>query len=192
MFKHLLKKTTLLLISMMFASLLHAETTQASKENNTSTDSNQSDIFVDHIVSRWTGDLDGMLKDRLIRVLVIPSMIMYKVDKGKRSGIFYELAMEFEKSINKRHKPESKHLTTNVAFIPVSRDDLIPALLEGRGDIAVADISITPKRQELIDFSDPFYTEINEIVITGSSSSLTSIEDLAGKEVFVRPSSSYW
>ena len=193
MFKHLIKKITVLLLAAMFLSLLHAETIQAVKEGNSSTESNKTDIFVDNIVSHWTGDLDEMLKDRLIRVLVIPSMIMYKVDKGKRSGIFYELSMEFEKSINKHYPPKSKHLTTNVAFIPVSRDDLIPALLEGRGDIAVADIAITSKRQKEIDFSDPFYSKINEIVITGPSSpSLTSIEDLAGKEVFVRPSSSYW
>ncbi|PHS38905.1 MAG: lytic transglycosylase F [Sulfurovum sp.] len=193
MLKNLLKKITFLLISTMFLSLLHAETIQAGQEDNSSTENNKTDIFVDNIVSHWTGDLDGMIKDRLIRVLVIPSMIMYKVDKGKRSGIFYELMMEFEKSINKHYRPKTKHLKTNVAFIPVSRDDLIPALLEGRGDIAVADISITPKRQKLIDFSDPLYSKINEIVITGPSSpSLTFIEDLAGKEVFVRPSSSYW
>lgn len=192
MFAHPLKKIILLLLTTIFLSPLHAETTLVDKEDNISTESNKSDIFVDNIISHWTGDLDGMIKDRLIRVLVIPSMIMYKVDKGKRSGIFYELAMEFEKSINKHYKPKTKHLKTNVAFIPVSRDDLIPALLEGRGDIAVADISITPKRRELVDFSDPFYTEINEIVITGPSSPLlTSIEDLAGKEVFVRFSSSY-
>jgi hypothetical protein len=115
MFKHLLKTITFLLISTLCISQL-----QADNENNISTDSNQSDIFVDNIVSHWTGDLDGMLKDRLIRVLVIPSMIMYKVDKGERSGIFYELATEFEKSINKHYPPKSKHLKTHVAFIPVS------------------------------------------------------------------------
>jgi spore maturation protein SpmA len=103
MFKNLLKKITFLLISAMFLSLLHAETIQAGQEGNRSTESNKTDIFVDNIVSHWTGDLDGMLKDRLIRVLVIPSMIMYKVDKGKRSGIFYELMMKFEKSINEHY-----------------------------------------------------------------------------------------
>jgi len=193
MFKHLFKKVTFLLITAMFLSPLHAKTIQVDKEDNISTESNKSDIFIDNIVSHWTGDLDGMLKERLIRVLVIPSTIMYRVDKGKRSGIFYELMKEFEKSINERYPPKLKHLKRHVAFVPVARDDLIPALVEGRGDIAVADVSITLKRQEVIDFSDPFYHNINEIVITGPSSpELNSIEDLSGKEVFVRLSSSYW
>ena len=100
---------------------------------------------------------------------------------------------EFEKSINKNHPPKLKHLKTHVTFVSVSRDDLIPSLIEGRGDIIVADITSTPKSQEVIDFSDPFYHNVNEIVITGPSSPvINSIEDLSGKEVFVRTSSNYW
>ena len=201
MFKHLPKKHTLLLITIMSVSILHAEATPVHQnaelsskqsETNTSIDNNRSDILVSSIVSHWTGDLNAMIKERLIRVLVIPSKIMYQVDKGKRSGIFYELVTEFEKSINKNHLLKSKHLKTHVVFVPVSRDDLISALIDGRGDIAVADISITPKSKKMIDFSDPFYHNVNEIVITGPASPvINSIEDLSGKEVFVRSSSNY-
>jgi membrane-bound lytic murein transglycosylase MltF len=192
MYKHTLKKITLLLIVTLYVSLLNAKETEVQKDTNLSMDNNQSDILVSNIVSQWTGDLDGMIKERLIRVLVIPSTIMYKVEKGKRSGIFYELAIEFEKSINKHYPPKSKHLKTHVAFVPVSRDELIPALTEGRGDIVVADIAITKKDQDLIDFSDPFYDKINEIIITGpSSQKINALEDLSGKEVFVRASSNY-
>ena len=192
MYKHTLKKITLLLIVTLYVSLLNAKETEVQKDTNLSMDNNQSDILVSNIVSHWTGDLDAMVKEHLIRVLIIPSKIMYQVDKGKRSGIFYELATEFEKSINKRYPSKSKHLKTHVAFIPVSRDELIPALAEGRGDIVVADIAITKKDQELIDFSDPFYDKINEIIVTGpSSQKINALEDLSGKEVFVRASSNY-
>ena len=198
MLKHQFKKTTLFLAFIMFVSLLHGEHHNADlslkqSDSNTLTDNNRSDIFVSNIVSHRTGDLNAMIKERLIRVLVIPSKIMYWVDKGKKSGIFYELVREFEKNINKNYPHKLKHLKTHVAFVPVSRDDLIPALIEGRGDIIVADIAITPKPQKVIDFSDPFYHNINEIVITGPSSpTINSIEDLSGKEVFVRSSSNYW
>ena len=101
MLKHPLKKIVPLLIATLFVSLLHAGESQTHPDTNTSSDNNHSDILVDNIVSHWTGDLDAMVKERLIRVLVIPSKIMYHVDKGKRSGIFYELVREFEKSINK-------------------------------------------------------------------------------------------
>ena len=192
MCKHSLKKIIFLLISTLFITLLHAETMQEDKESNITKEDNKSDIFVGNIVSDWRGDLDGMLKERLIRVLIIPSTIMYRVEKGKRSGIFYELAMEFEKSINKQYPPKSKHLKTHVAFVPVSRNELILALVEGRGDIVIADIAMTAKDQDLIDFSDPFYDKINEIIVTGpSSQKINALEDLSGKEVFVRASSNY-
>jgi membrane-bound lytic murein transglycosylase MltF len=77
-------------------------------------------------------------------------------------------------------------------FVPVSRDRLLPGLLEGRGDIAAANLTITPARQALVDFADPFATGISEIVVTGPASPrLGSLNDLAGQEVFVRRTSSY-
>lgn len=41
-------------------------------------------------------------------------------------------------------------------FVPVSRDDLIPALLEGKGDIVMADLTVTPERRKTVDFVDPW------------------------------------
>ncbi len=80
----------------------------------------------------------------------------------------------------------------NVAFIPVSRDQLIPALVEGRGDIAAANLTITPEREADVDFSTPFAGDVRELVVTGPTApSVASLEDLSGKEVFVRESSSY-
>ena len=156
-------------------------------------ENNESDIIINTIVSQKTGDLDMMLKDRLIRVLVIPTKIMYRVDKGKKSGVMYEMMREFEKNINKHYPAKLKHLTKHITFVPVSREELIPALLEGRGDIAVADIAITAKKKETIDFSDPFYKNVNEIIITGpASTEIKTLEDLSGKEIFAHPSSSYW
>ena len=156
-------------------------------------DINNSDILIDTVTSKWTGDLDGMVQNNMIRILVISSRTMYYIDKGKKSGIFYELVSQFEKQINKHFTTGKKHHKIHVVFIPVARDELIPDLIEGKGDIAVADIAITPNRKEIIDFSDPFFHNINKIIITGPASpSIKSLEDLSGKEVFVRRSSSYW
>jgi len=187
MFGHLHKKIFSLLLAALFLSSLYANEPIAKKENN------NSDVLIDAIVSKWTGDLDEMLKEGMIRVLVVPSKMMYHMERGKQIGIFYELARAFEKSINTRYPSKKKHVKLHVVFIPVSRDELIPSLIEGRGDIAVADIAITDKRKSLIDFSDPFFTKINEIVITGPSSpKIQTLQDLSGKEVFIHLSSSYW
>jgi membrane-bound lytic murein transglycosylase MltF len=96
----------------------------------------------------------------------------------------------FEDEINKKRG----NLRVNVAFFPTTRDRLIPDLLAGLGDISVAGITITADRDKLVDFADPMTIKpISEIVVTGPQSpDLKSLDDLGGKEVFVRKSSSYW
>ena len=152
-----------------------------------------SDPIINDFIQDKKYDLDGMLKSRIIRVLVIPSEVMFHVDKGKKSGLNYELMMLFQTQINKHFPQNTKHLKTRVVFIPVAKDKLIPGLLKGLGDIAVADISITPKRKRLIDFSVPYVEHINAIVVTGPSSpQINTLADLSGKEVHVHKSSSYY
>jgi membrane-bound lytic murein transglycosylase MltF len=142
-------------------------------------------------VRKWTGDLDGMVKRRRIRALVVFSRTQYFVDKGQQHGTAYEALRAFEDHINATRK--TKHLKVHVVFVPTSREDLLPALVEGRGDIAVAALTITPDRLKRVDFSAPIYRGVNEIAVTGPQSPpLASVEDLSGKEVFVRRSSSYW
>jgi membrane-bound lytic murein transglycosylase MltF len=141
----------------------------------------------------WTGDLDGMLERGLIRALVVHSKTLYFEEKGRTRGIAYELLTTFQDHINKKHPPRVKHIKTHVAFVPVARDELIPALLEGRGDVAVGALTITPEREQQVSFSEPFFRDVDEIVVTGPASpELHVLEDLSGKSVFVRRSSSYW
>ena len=90
-------------------------------------------------------------------------------------------------------RPDGKPLAQRLVFIPTSRDQLIPGLLEGRGDIAAGILTVTPERLEKVDFGEPFFHGVREIAVTGPASpQLTSVDDLSGKEVFVRKSSSYW
>jgi membrane-bound lytic murein transglycosylase MltF len=149
--------------------------------------------LLDLVHTPWTGDLDGMLERRLIRLLTVPSETMYFLEKGKPRGIVVEVRSAFETFINKRFPPQAKHLKTNVAVVPTRSDDLLPALLDGRGDIAASNLTITPEREGLVDFSDPVSNEVHEIAVTGTASpQIAGLDDLAGKEVLVRPSSSYW
>ena len=137
----------------------------------------------------WLGDLDGMEERRVIRLLTVYSVGIYYIEQGQEKGLTKELARLFEKFINKHVQGKRK---VYVAIIPVARDQLLPALLAGRGDLVVANLSITPEREELIDFSIPVSKPINEILVTGPAApELDSIEDLAGKTLYVRHSSSY-
>lgn len=138
----------------------------------------------------WTGDLDAMQEQRIIRVLTVYGLGRYFLDGGQEKGITYELFKMFEDFINK--KLGNKHLRLHVVFMPVARDQLIPALVNGRGDIAAAGLTITPERDEVIDFSNPISRELSEIFVTGPSApQIDKIEDLSGHTIYVRASSSY-
>ncbi len=157
----------------------------------------QSPRLLSVIAKPWTGDLDGMVKRRFIRVLTVYSNTFYFIDRGAERGMTYEALKLFEDDINQqpavRRQFKTKSIRVEVVFLPMRREQLIPALREGRGDIAAAYLTITPERQILVDFSDPFMSGgIDQIVVTGPGAPpIGRLDDLSGKEVFVRKSSSY-
>lgn len=140
---------------------------------------------------KWQGDYDGMVKRRLIRVLVVFNKMGFFIDQGQYRGVSVELLQAFQKFINKGN--EERALQIDVIFLPVYRDQLIPALVEGKGDIAVGNLTITEERLDTVDFSIPFLTGVKEIVITNSKiPQLNTIEDLSGQKIHLRKSSSYY
>jgi membrane-bound lytic murein transglycosylase MltF len=112
------------------------------------------------------------------------------LDAADQRGIAYDAARAFEEQLD--DKLGSGHVKVDVVMIPVARDELISGLIEGYGDIAFGNITITPERAALVDFSDPFLEGVKEIVVTGpDSSALANLDDLGGREAYVRESSSY-
>jgi membrane-bound lytic murein transglycosylase MltF len=142
------------------------------------------------IVKPYTGDFDGMVKRRVIRVLTVQSPIFYFVDRGREVGLIYEAIKTFEKDLNE--KLGNKVVTVHVIAIPVARDQLFSRLVAGEGDLAVAALTVTRERKEKVDFSEPTATGIREVLVTGPAAPpIATMDDLSGKEVYVRPSSSY-
>jgi membrane-bound lytic murein transglycosylase MltF len=136
------------------------------------------------------GDFDALRKRRIVRVLVVYNKTNYFIDKGAPRGITYEAFKMFEDEINKKYK--TGNLKIHVAFIPTRRADLADALLSGRGDIATGNLTITPERLKVVDFSSPVLKNVSEIVVSGpDAEAIASADDLSGKEVFVREKSIY-
>jgi membrane-bound lytic murein transglycosylase MltF len=139
----------------------------------------------------YRGDLDLMLRKGAVRVLTAYSKTDFFVDKGESGGVTYEYMRAFEAFLQKRQGPKQPRPV--VYFVPVSRDRLIPALLAGEGDLIAANLTATPEREQQVDFSEPYLENVKEVVVMGPASpKLATLEDLAGKEVWVRHSSSYW
>ena len=142
------------------------------------------------LLEPFKGDLDGMLERRLIRVLTVQNPVLYFVDRGREVGITYDAVKQFEQELNK--KLGNKVVALHVIVIPVPRDELLPRLVAGQGDIAAAALTVTPERLKRVDFSKPFAEDVREVLVTGPAApEIGSIDELSGKRLYVRPSSSY-
>ena len=142
----------------------------------------------------WTGDFDKMLERRIIRVLAPYSRTLYFTDKGHERGITAENVRDFERWINKKYAKTLRKRPVTVFIIPATRDKLLPEVSKGMGDIAAGDITVTEDRLKEVDFASPEDTfAVKELVITGPKSpAIQTAEDLSGKTVHVRKSSSYY
>lgn len=139
---------------------------------------------------QWTGDLDEIFKGSgVIRVLVSYSKTNFTIVNGRPQGLEYELFHEWEHSLERN--VGKRGVKPMVIFITVPSDQLIPFLLDGRGDIA-ASLAITAEQEKLVDFTEPYIVNVNEIIVTGKAvSGLRTLDDLSGRTVHVVSGSSY-
>ncbi|MBS0580076.1 MAG: transporter substrate-binding domain-containing protein [Proteobacteria bacterium] len=138
------------------------------------------------VLTRRTGDLDVMMRERHIRALVVINRMEFFYDKGHPRGIAYEALEEFQRLLNQRFKTGA--LKTTVTFVPVRNDQLEAALLQGLGDIVATGVFVTPERAQRLSFTVPWATNVNEVIISGPSApALAGIDDLSGVEVFANP-----
>lgn len=139
----------------------------------------------------FKGDFDEMAQRKFIRILIPYNRAFFFFDGAQPKGISYEKAMLFEEFVNKKLK--TGILKIQVLMIPTPREKLFSRLNEGVGDIAVGNLTITDERRKIVDFSDPFAQDINEILVTGKDyPDVKSVFNLSGMEIHVRQSSSYY
>lgn len=136
------------------------------------------------------GDLD-LMKDRgVVRALVTMSKTDFFVVKGRPRGLQAEYLQHYEKFLNR--ELSRGELRTRVVFIPVTFDQLIPALIQGKGDIACAMLTLTTERMERVDFASGRQLRADEIVVTHRDvDGIDSVSDLGGRNVYVLRGSSY-
>jgi len=143
------------------------------------------------LTAPFTGDLDQMVKRRLIRVGVTYNRTFYFAEKGVQRGACAEFAKAFEDWLNK--KLGTGHAKINVALMAMPRDQLAPALLGGKIDFVMAQVTVRPELQKLVDFTNDTRTNVSEVVVTGPGApAIASVEDLSGQEVFTRKYSNFY
>lgn len=147
-------------------------------------------IFPDAGAVKSTADLSAMKKRKVVRALVTISKTDFFIYNGQPKGLQAEFLHLYEKALNKG--VSRNELMTRIAYVPVSFNELIPALNEGKGDIAAALLTITPEREQQVKFISSHRWIVNEILVTNKSvEGIKSINDLAGRSVYVLRGSSY-
>jgi membrane-bound lytic murein transglycosylase MltF len=138
----------------------------------------------------FTDDFDAMVKRRAIRVAVTFNRTHYFIDLGQERGLTYESLKSFENDLNTDLK--TGNLKVHVVIVPMSRDQLYPALAGGKVDMVAAMVTVRPELEKLAAFSEPTRTNVSEVVVTGPGAPpVATVDDLAGQEVFVRKGSIY-
>jgi membrane-bound lytic murein transglycosylase MltF len=126
-------------------------------------------------------DFDAIAARGYIRILVSPSRTYFETVDGRHHGRAVDIGVELASAIGQR-----TGTVVTAVFIPTPEHELIPKLLAGGGDVA-ANLLLTFERDDQVAFAPPIKTGIREIVVTGSTKPLISLEDVGGREIHVRP-----
>ncbi len=138
---------------------------------------------------RHTGDLDEMVKRGSIRALVLYSRTGFFYVNGRPAGINYEALSAFQQFVNRRLRGR-QHI--EVTFIPMRPDQIQAALTQGVGDVIAYGLVETPERAQEVSFSIPIQTDVKQVVVGGKNfGTISSVDDLSGKKIFVNPLASY-
>jgi membrane-bound lytic murein transglycosylase MltF len=124
----------------------------------------EQDEILEHANQPWQGDLDAITERGFLRILTVHNPLFFSFDGARQTGMVAELGKLFEDHLAEEI---GRVRSPTVVLIPVARDELIPGLVEGRGDLVMGNLTITPDRQKLVDFGPPVHPNVDELVITG-------------------------
>jgi membrane-bound lytic murein transglycosylase F len=132
---------------------------------------------------RLFDDWEGILARKTLRIITRNGPASYFLWRGELMGFDYELMHHFAD----RHK-----LKLEMVVAP-PQADLIDWLLEGRGDVIAAAMTVSESRRARgILFSSPYNQIAEQLVTATDKPALDSIDALAGRTLALRPNTHYW
>ncbi|MEM6730107.1 MAG: transporter substrate-binding domain-containing protein [Myxococcota bacterium] len=136
-----------------------------------------------HAQQRSVGDLEDLKERGSLRLITRNNAVNYYLHRGQHLGFDYELTKLLADSLGLRLE----------VVVPPRRDELIPYLLEGKGDIIAASLTVSPEREKRVRFSEP-YLFIDEVVVqrTSDEKKIRQPAEMKGRTIHVRKSSSYY
>lgn len=115
-----------------------------------------------------------------ITVLTRNNANCFYLYKGEPMGFEFELARAFSAYIG-------VELETSV----VEWNDMFRVVNNGKADLVAAGVTITPARSQVVDFSEPYMTIQQQVIVHRDNGSVREIADLDGLTVHVRENTTY-
>lgn len=109
-----------------------------------------------------------------LRVVTDPSFVPFEMQNEEGEMVGFDMDIIAEVAERAGFEYELQTMDFN---------GIIPALQTGNVDIAIAGITITEEREEVVDFSDPYYDSGLRILVRADDDSVEEFEDLEGKTI---------
>jgi len=144
---------------------------------------------LDVVTAPWIGDLEGMIARRRVRLLTPYGRIHYFLDRGRQTGMAYDFGRKLEERLNARLGTRSAG-RVHVVVVPTARDELVGALIAGRGDIIASNLTVTSELSRVVDFTAPGQCAVSKVLVTGPGAAhVRSLADVPGLSIVVRDGS---
>ncbi|MEE3170117.1 MAG: transporter substrate-binding domain-containing protein [Pseudomonadota bacterium] len=117
----------------------------------------------------------GTVSAETLRVVTDPSFVPFEM-MDQETGEMIGFDMEIIREVADRAGFE-------IDLNTMDFNGIIPALQTGNVDIAIAGITITDEREEIVDFSDPYYDSGLRILVREGNEDVSEFDDLEGKKI---------
>ena len=129
-------------------------------------------------------DLDSMQQTGILRILVPVNLGGDRYLPRKGSPVIqHQEILE--------HFAATRGLT--VELVPIEHfRDMIPALESGKGDVLLANLTVTEARKQRIAFTVPITHVREQLIVRADEEEIDAAADLVGRSVMADPASSFW
>lgn len=110
-----------------------------------------------------------------VKVVTDPSFVPFEMmdaDTGEMIGFDMDIINEV-----------AERAGFEVDLTTMEFNGIIPAVQTGNQEIAIAGVTITEERAEIVDFSDPYYDSGLRIMVRADNDEVETIEDLEGMSI---------
>ncbi|MFD0850851.1 transporter substrate-binding domain-containing protein [Actinomadura adrarensis] len=76
----------------------------------------------------------------------------------------------------------ARRLGKDIRFIPVFAADRVPVLRDGRADLVLATMSVTPDRKTEVAFAGPYFNSFQDVMVRTELTDVKAVRDLRGRK----------